>query len=252
MKAPKKIDWPLWVMIAIAVIILFASCSSMRKIKSSEKIHSDIISGHSIDSAAVSKKDSAGTVTYASMTVSKKDSSHVKTDETNAEETISVTLRKDTAGPGHLMNDYEAAAPVISDIEIDGHKIHSSQGIDNVTIKNKNGTLKIDASKLQVSDSNAQASSQTSIRHSFDSMFKADHDTLHQELDFQSKNKEVKRTGFGFGGYALIGGGLLFLFFAWRWGWLRKKKKKDPEDKNKNPLTSVPYNPSPPPDAAKT
>lgn len=229
------------IIMLLLAIAIFCSCGTMEKNKSSLKLKADIASGHTLDSIRLAKLDSIRKVNEEILAFNRRDSGHSRTEEASEEEVITVNLRKppvnsatqvsDTTKPPpgtRPTNDY-AGAPQVHDIEVDGHHIHSNQPIESVNIKNKKGSRTIDATKLQVVDSNLQKRSDEMAVHKYDSAGKKEKDTTHTTLDIVSKDKKVERTGLSVAGYAFITGGIVLLFFGGRFLWLRRKRRQEQE-----------------------
>lgn len=237
----------------IILLTILASCSTLNKHKSSEAVHQV--------QHVQANSDSSRIVSSDSVTLSDLESSHKISMDTTAtttttddnSETITVNLlneAKDSLA-NHPANEY-AGAPSVHDIIIDGHDIHSTQSISNIVLQNRKGRTVIQAKNAKAVDSSGTKNIVSTDSHTLDSGHFINSSTSSAVTDISIKKKDVKRSGTSFGLYIWIAAmimiiaiGIYFGWWKWLWAFFRKKQA---DDKNANTLTSVPYQPPPPPD----
>lgn len=246
-KGKNNKDGLLIFLIIAALFIFFASCTSTRKIKTSESIKTTIKTQTSHDSAGVSKVDSSGTRTTDEATATTVDSSVSKTTTDSQTNTIIVNLEADTAKHGHRANDYEGA-PIIDEITVNGNKIQANRRIKNVIITNSKGTQTIEANQVRRTDTTGKKATETSQVTRTDSNHNTGSTSTDITIDEKSKGKNVERTGAS----VLIWLPILILlivggYFAWRFGLFTKRRLPGNQDKNNNTLTTIKYEPPTPP-----
>jgi len=232
------------ILILLALIVLFSSCTSSRKFKATKSNNEERTTEAIVDSLAVSKTDSSGRSAINSISTARIDSQSMAAAENSSREKITVNLRPDSASGARLVpaNEYAGAA-LVYNVTINGNKIQSSRPIDNIVVENESGRKTLSATQLSRIDSASRAEETNSIVNKTDSASINSKSTASEKKSATESQKGSVRIGSSAAVWVPV---LLFVvaggFLAWRFGWLRKKRSA-----NESGLSKMTYDPPVPP-----
>ncbi len=228
--------------LTICGCVLFSSCSSTKKLKTSETFHADIASTQKRDSVIKTRLDSSAKINKEKTGVSSEEITQTKTTIDSSSETITLNLSpefisidsingeylKHEYTTGKPANDYAAAdgtqvgymKPKVFDVNINGNKIHSSRPITSIVIQNKRGSSIVDASTFKVKDSTRQTDKSTVKLNKGDSAHFTGSRDDHAVIDSRVSARSVKRFGMNSWFVIIMSLSLVGGIFAWRMGWL--------------------------------